>query len=327
MAMPFGRDRSFTPSSPLAGVAYGRRSRDLARFVEDPVDAIIAQIVADASGLRMADRESFRSAVTAESAYSLLVFACRRAVSAMRETSLPQAMEAIHALTVVDRSKIDFRDLSVDFPLYAVRELGGDPEKVAAMASSLSERGTADCFTARAKAALTISLRECALLEVESRYGLGYMDVRTRAYEPTTNLAAAAIRLADLIDAEGQYIVNDLWVADLPSVWFDLSRTVASVPTSGCVSFSASLEGSGRWSHGLLVFVAEVGTQLLAAELATRAAGAATPERPSVATVQDRRMVLIVGGSTTAGEYSRETGESLIRFQASVLEALGPSLP
>ncbi len=74
-------------------------------------------------------------------------------------SSLEYALEAVAALTLVDRSLIDYRDLSVDFPLYAVRVLGGNVSEVVESAVERSEPGTSRAFEARAPSAATITLR------------------------------------------------------------------------------------------------------------------------------------------------------------------------
>ena len=51
-------------------------------------------------------------------------------------------------LTLVEREKIDYRDLSVDFPLYAVRQLGISTDEVIDMAVLRSSLGTTQAFEA-----------------------------------------------------------------------------------------------------------------------------------------------------------------------------------
>jgi len=224
------------------------------------------------------------------------------------------ALESVAALTLVDRSKLDFRDLSVDFPLYAVRELGGDLDEVVARAAASSESGTASSFWAKAKRAHTLTLKECAVLEVHSSYGLGYMTRWSAPYEPTTLLAEFAVLLADQVDAEGLYEIEDLHVCELPEVWFYKDRLTGHIPTAGGVGLSAHLRGASRFSHGLIIFAAEFGDETVGPRLAALANAAGSVNRPRVATVRDRRLALFVGGSATKGEPARESPESMSRY-------------
>jgi hypothetical protein len=181
--------------SPLAALRYSERARDLARFVDDPVDAAIAEVVAIASTLDDVRRTALRSVLSADDFYELITFSKRRAVAALRSGVLPMALEAIWALTLVDRTKIDFRDLSVDFPLFAVGELDGDLSKVIRLAESASEPGTASRFAATAERSRTLTAKECGLLPIRSHYGLGFMDRWAAEYQPNTKVAELAVRL------------------------------------------------------------------------------------------------------------------------------------
>lgn len=185
----------------------------------------------------------------------------------------------------------------MDFPLFAVRELGGDVDHVIGDAIAASDPSTAEVFTARAPSIRALSLRDCALVEVTSSYGLGFMDGLSRRYDPETDLALAAVRFADDVDAHGRYIVDSLHASDLPEVWFGSERRTGRVTSDGCVTVSAQLNGASRWSHSLLVFLAELPRRRVAADLARKASSASTAARPRTAVSVDRRLALIVGGS------------------------------
>jgi hypothetical protein len=301
-------------ASPLAGVRYSARAHDLVRFLDDPVDEHIAQIVAEATGLPNEPREALRLSLTVEDAYTVLAFARRRAVSALRTRSVRQASEAVRSLTLITLSQIDYRDLSAEFPLHAVSELGGDLDHAIRDAVALSEPSIASYFAARGEAARTGSLRDWPLLEVRSSYGLGYMDHLSSGYGPSIAIAEMAVRLADMIDVDGRYLVKNMQTSDLPEVWFNAKRRTGKLPATGCVSLSATLQGSAdRWSHGLLVFLAEMATESVASEL-TMAATISTGERPQVATAVDRCIVLVIGGSFTHGQKAIETTGTLARY-------------
>jgi hypothetical protein len=159
------------PRSPLAGVRYGQRALDLSRFVDDPTDDAIAGVVRAASVRSTEERDALRAGLDADDCYSLLAFAMRRAAAGIRDGSLVEALEAIQALTLVTLSRIDRRDLSVDFPLYAVARLGGDLAEAVALAVATSEPGTRALFAAMAGRAARLTLNDCALIEVVSTHG------------------------------------------------------------------------------------------------------------------------------------------------------------
>jgi hypothetical protein len=300
--------------SSITELRYSAKARDLVRFTDDPTDDAIARDVSRILDLSPGRKEELRSRLGEADCYGLITFAKRRTVAALRSKSLPMALESVAALTLVDRSKIDFRDLSVDFPLYAVRELGGSLDEVVARAAASSESGTARSFLAKARRAHTLTLKDCALLEVHSSYGLGYMTRRSASYQPTTRLAEFAVLLADQVDAEGVYEIDDLHIGELPEVWFYKDRRTGHIPTAACVGLSAHLRGVSRFSHGLIIFVAAFGDDTVGPNLAALVDAAGSIDRPRAATARDRRLGVIIGGSDTAGEVAHESRESMSRY-------------
>jgi len=316
-------DGSGETASPLAGLRFQRRASDLARFLDDPLDEAIARVVVNAASLSYPSRDFLRSTIDAGDSDTLFLFARRRAASALRRGSLAEAQESVLALTLITLAKVDFRDLSVDFPLYSARKLGGDIGLIIGNAVALSEPGTSRYFAAKSERAFGLSLQNCALLEIRSSYGLGFMDVWSPLVTSTADLAKSAVLLADEIDSEGQYAVQGLHVTELPEVWFTPSKRAETIPTAGCVSLSASLRGgSAPPSHGLLVFLAELHDDRTASKLEKRAASATDAIRPQVTAVHDRRIVLVIGGSSTHGEDPIETPKSLSRFRRIALAVL-----
>lgn len=294
---------------------YSSGANDLGRFREDPADASIEAFVEKTSHDVVAhfDEDDF---------YTLLLFARRAAARALRQRDLRTATSAIRALMLVDRDRIDFRDLSVDFPLYAVRELGGDVRAQIDLAARHSSRGTAGAFEAARGRAKRISLRDCALVQISTSYGIGFVDDLTGARRPPVSLAQAVVPLLDLIDEEGTYRTGDLSVSDLPGVWFG-ERDVMRIAVDGCVSFSGDhIESAHPFSHTLLVFVADFRKGRDAERLATAASGASATERPRSAVVVRSRLAIFIGGSVTMHEDALESSKSLERFSALVAQVL-----
>lgn len=311
--------------SPLSGVTYGGRAHDLARFVDDPADQAVAAVVREAASLSMGARDALRARLDADDCYTLLTFAQRRSASGIRNDSLEEAREAIQALTLVTESKIDYRDMSVDFPLYAVGRLRGNLTEALASAAVTSEPGTRASFTAKARRAERLTLKDCALLEVRSRYGLGFIDTWGEPYGPHSDLAGMAVRMADRIDAVGPYMVNDLHLSSLPEVWFSRPPTSTSdIAATGCVSVSASLKDGSLWGPGLLVFLAEVDSAKTASKLVARAEAASTLDRPRVAGSEGPLFLILIGGSATRGDQPSETQTSLGPQRDALLRELRP---
>lgn len=309
--------------SPLGGIAYGRRANDLCRFTADAADREVAAVVRAAAGIRAQERDALRSRLDSDDCHTLLTFARRRTAVALRDGDLGEVLEAVEALTLVSSPKIDYRDMSVDFPLYAVGRLGGSQTDAAALAAAKSERGTAASFTAAAGRAARMTLSDCALLEVTSHYGLGFLDTWAQPYAPDSDLAGMAIRIADSVDAAGRYSVDGLHLSTLPGVWFGKPSTLPlGILTSGCVSVSATISGGSRRGAGLLAFVAEVESPEAASSLVAEAEAASTVSRPRAAGSDGPRILLIVGGTSTRTRKAAETDGSLERLRDALLRCL-----
>jgi hypothetical protein len=309
------------------GVTYRPRSHDFARYLADPVDDVIRRVVErTVSGDR--ERSELRSDLDWDACYSLLTFADRMAVTALRTRQPSFAESAIHALTLVTRDKIDYRDLSVDFPLLALRESGGDIQRAIEFALERSEPGTRSAFRARAGSAKKVSLADCMYIEVRSRYGLGFMDTWGDPAPRRDDLPALAVAIADRIDAGGKYEVESLRLSALPTVWLGLDpRQGVDLPGFGGVSVSADLRGSPRWSHGLLVFLSDQGDETSARAVADIVRGASDADRPRTAISRGSLVLSVIGGSSTGGQKAVETVASLAAIRDDLAQALGDPPP
>lgn len=304
------------PSSPIGELRYTGRALDLVRFQADPVDDQLRSFVERTRALGRGELEELRDRLSGGDIYALLTFARRQTVRGLREDDLDAARTAIDALTLATRDRIDYRDLSVDFTLFAVRELGGNLTTTVDGAVERSEPGTAQVFQARREPARTMTLADCALVEVKSTHGIGFMDAWYRtARAPTTRLAEAVVALADLIEADGDYLVGSMQVSTLPDVWFGRRPSGDTIATRGSAGLRADhVLSDAPFSHGLLVFLAELDSPDLAAELVRAANDASHDDRPRSALHEGRTLALFVGGSSTQGEPALETAASLQRF-------------
>ena len=196
---------SLSPESLSHVGPYPTRAFDLARYVDDPTDDLVDELVGHASNRKPAELDEWRGKLNEQDRYTLLQFARRRSAQGLRSERPDLVLQAVHALTLVEREKIDYRDLSVDFPLYAVRQLGISTDEVIDMAVLRSSLGTTQAFEASRLRARSATLADCALIQISSKYGLGFMEAWTRDYDTATGVAELSIEIADSIDTEGTY--------------------------------------------------------------------------------------------------------------------------
>ena len=307
----------------FGGSAYGARSRDLARFRPDDLDELVAATVREVGRGDAAHAEHIRRSSSSGEQYTLLTFSRRRAADALRRRDRELATEAVMAFALVDGDRLDPRDTSPDFPLLSARETGTDVVSLVDSTVARSETRIAGRLRASLDRLPSISIGSCALLEVRTpEHGLGFVRTGLRQ-RPPAELAAAAIAIADALDAEGTYAVDSIAASDLPAIWFDGRANVGRIPSRGCVALTASHRDAREpWSHGLLVFVAQTGGEM-SADLARRAAGRSVPDRPRVVFAAGDAIALVIGGSSTMGEGSFETEDSLQRFGPVLAAILG----
>ena len=114
--------------SPL-GITYDfwAGEHDLARFVDSPLDHMIASLVERALSADPDTLEVLRTSLTLEDFYALHTFALRSAVRAIRDSEPTVALMGLAATGLVDIERMDWRDVTspVGLLLYALERVGG----------------------------------------------------------------------------------------------------------------------------------------------------------------------------------------------------------
>jgi len=138
--------------SPLAGVAY-QRNLSLLRFTAAPADEIIDGFVDRFAASGQEDRARQRSALTTDDFYTLLTYARRAVVRALRSRDDGVARRGLVALAAVDSSRVDWRDLAWQAGLlsYAIGTISGNVSGLFRSAGSLGEGETATLLTRMAR--------------------------------------------------------------------------------------------------------------------------------------------------------------------------------
>jgi hypothetical protein len=309
---------------------YTDRSADLTRYEDHPLDDAIGAIVREAAAGDLDAWIGVQERLTDVDCYTLFAFANRRAALSLRTGRSDFANEGIQALALIAAERVDPRDLTVDFPVYALRHTDGDVAASLSFAMAGSQPALRDYFKSRAKA--NLSLQNCGLIEVRSRHGLGFMETWAGPIPRDPSLPVAAVRVADRIDNRGRYETTALRTSSLPWVWFDRSnepsRRGRDILTAGCVSISAQLRGASTWSHELLVFMSDMLDAASARATADMARGASDEQSPRMAISNGAHLLTVIGGSGTAGEVARETQASLAAIANDLAEAAwGLTLP
>ena len=254
--------------SPLAGVRYDRSAGegDLTRFVESPKDQVIESLVEEWHRSGHDNFALVRDSLAMEDFYTLFTFAQRVTLRAIRSNDARWAIAGARALPAVDRARVDWRDLSWAAALvaFALQRTGSDVAAVLGEVASVATTETQETILQFAAEPPT-SLTECGFEIVETRDGTVFANTNYERYEPTNDLVAIALAVADAL-SEDQYQVDSLTIASgLPEVWLrgphhDIA-VAATARMLACASVNASplsASGAGMPDQMFLVFIAEM---------------------------------------------------------------------
>jgi hypothetical protein len=230
--------------------------------------------------------------------YTLLLFAKRTALRAIRTGDAGAAQLAVDALALVDRN-------AIDIPRNLV-----DAESLVAYAVQRVASGHADPALARS----------AGLREVAGPDGPVLVEDGFQRYDPSCDLALLALRATALVDADVGYHAVDVTVADaIADVWLrarDEPPRAALRGVTGC----ASVQGAPPFSravpsgtHFLLIYLAEAATEADAATIAG-AAGVRHRGAAAVGVASGRLCAIAIGASTPHGPPGPESAASLARF-------------
>jgi hypothetical protein len=250
-------------------------------------------------------------------------------VSALRTTSVDLATQGLLGIALIDRARIDFRDLSVDLPHFALHEVGGDAEAVLRLGAAMSEPGAAELFAlAIGRARQPRSLAQCLELPVVSRYGFGLMDTWGHRFETTTALPVRAIEIADSIDSVTPYETTMLTAGtELPPIWLegpDIGKRakIAAAAVRACISIHAELDGVRFSGPRLIIFLTEAIDNSHAEELFELARTRSRPGQHQTALTRDKLTLIVNAGASTVGVSTTETAASLDALVASLATSL-----
>jgi hypothetical protein len=322
------------PSS-MPDEAYDRWAGELGLYDPRPVplDEALAAYVGRFAAADRGAREEMRRATSLDQAYTLLAFARRSAVFAMRASEPSGVVAGLTACAAIELERVDRRDvlLAVAILFQAVKRCGADAARLLGDAAAIGDdalQAITDGFLSRPEA--DRRLRDAwGLVEVEAPGGAGLLQWGFERWAPTVDLAAAAITVAGVISADEYQADDPLLASEMPPVWLrdagDAALGTIIESADGTATIHGRLRPSADADHAsqqLTVFLLEVrddDAQRLAA-MARR--GSALAALLGVAV--GRLFALVVARSWVEGVPSHETTDRLARLAAPLAEALRP---
>jgi hypothetical protein len=303
--------------SPLRNVAYPGAAAVLWRWVDATQDADVWTFVR--AYTETADLARVRSSLTMDDFYTLMTFARRCVLAALRNEDPGAAEAAFDALSAIDVERVDWRDVVVAASLasYAARRVGLGADEVLARAVRRAEPQVAEI------------LEHAVTRDVDLAGDWGYREVATPAgpvlVESDGKLEAESLlpvllATAEVVEDDGMYEVTNVGVADeLPAVWLaDTPDTAeARQRLRGCVEVHAE-PPEVRFRDFLLVFLAEAAEEYDAEVIAEAAVQEVRPGTVQLGIAVGRRCAVVIASSGVAGEPCVESAASLARFDSPI---------
>lgn len=292
--------------SPLVGIRYPVAATSLWRWRDAPEDQVVTGLLTRCTGAGRDGAQQLRDALSVEDFFTLVTFAQRCVLAALRTEDAERVSLGWAALAMIDLNRCaDPRDVWMAARLvrYATDRLGLDPGPAAHLAFELADPDTADLLAeviADDEADLT---QDCGMREVMTATGPILVDDDDETYRPDTDLVDIALRLTVLL-AEYDYAdaritvatsIAQHWLADAMSstVHAAMDGTAGSGGLAGCVSVHSS--PSDDRSSTLLVFVGEASTPADATLIASAVATISVAHTPIVGRSSGRLCAVLVG--------------------------------
>jgi hypothetical protein len=322
--------------SPLAGISYDLPPAELGllHFRPASADELIDEFADRYASGTDDQRAEYRSALTMDDLYTVLHYARRAVVRALRAADPQLAARAVNALAAVDTDRVDPRDLIWQAGLlaYAVRRVGGATIEIFEAAAARADRQTAG-YLREVGQRPPGGLRQWGFKEVQTPDGIGLAQDDGGRYQARDDLLAIAERIAAQIAADGTWQLSEPAVgAQLQPVWLradkypepDPELDQARTEITGCVLVRGGVEsdGSAMEAQNLMMYLAKTSTAR-AAETIARAAGPGSGTWfAGFGVAAGQLFAMLIARSVIAEVPSAEIQQSLERFRPVLAQAL-----
>jgi hypothetical protein len=309
--------------------------------VPNALDTLLRRLCREFALANETRRAEMRAAVTPVDLWTLVTFAGRSAVFALRNRSLDNVRDGLNAIAMMDPRSEDPRDMpprelgALD---YAARTLGANPEELLRETAARAMPEMARLIERFASRRLR-SLADSLYMVTEAPAGPGFVATSTEPYEPRRPLDRIALAIGAVLAAGGYSAVCVTMCEDLPRVWLagvddaSLDRALKNVLggaiVRGNLRPNAALGGDPNehpinTSRIVMVFVIELADEQ-AAEALLQLARAMSPRRQDAALLGVRDgcvFSLLVARSYVIGVPPLETAQSVLRFEPGIAHAL-----
>jgi hypothetical protein len=313
--------------SPLPVGRYDHERGELGLFdiTRVPLDGQLTVFVRRYRDATRGERAGLRGGIGFDDAYTLLAYARRSAVFAMRTGDATAVAEGLGACAAIPYERIDARDGIVAMALLhrAGRHCGADSTVLFEVARELGEPAFSehiDAFLARPESEWDLRAA-WGYVEAEGPQGTGLLGWGYGPWTPSMDLTAVVLRVAEALRGDEYVIETPLLASALPLVWLsaagdaDLEATLEQVRAGAVIHGRLRPEAAVEpGSQQLTTWVLETARPDDAANLA-RLARRPRPGDALLGLASGSLFVLVVARSVVVGIPSYEDGHRLGRFE------------
>ena len=292
-----------------------------------PADEEVQRVARAFAAAPSSRRAELRDEMTMNDFYSLLTFARRASVFAMRSRDPQWIADALHGIAIIDAHRIDERDIPLTLSVvhHAAERIGIETKKRFEAAALLAEKKPAELIRSfvRGDEKYKDLRRSWGHDEIVTSAGVGIISREFSPYNPTGDLATMAVAIAHVIRDE-QYEPGTVAIASkLPSAWFRTDDETGLLALLRHVRAGLTVQGHLRPEQRplqelqtLLLFVIETENASFAEEL-MRIAASHPPREEARLALREKALFCMVIAQAAMDPF--ESNETLERFRAPLM--------
>lgn len=326
--------------SPMPSAVYSRSRGewDLLSPKEVELDETLRTLCDSFAGMPANERINFRGSVSLDEFYTLLAFALRSSVFALRSEDPELLRHGLTAIAMIEAERTDFRDILMALALlhHSAGRLCMDVAATLTAAAEIAEPRTAELIEGFAiRDSKSQNLRDSwGYVEVGSGSEIGFARWGFKAYDPKANLLGIAKRIAAAIERD-DYVVDSIELAtELPPIWLESSADSSHLPhlerALGGATIRSSLDERNHSDHGsqmFTLFLVELDSAEAAAHLFQMSKTKKPKDYSMIGLTSESVFALLIARSVVVGTDSFETMDSLERFRDPINSALQQTDP
>ena len=317
---------------PKQGYDFWHGDQSLIDPTPSPLDDVLREVVRKYAATEPKQRAVMRESISMDGFYTLMTFASRSAVFAIRERKVEFVRDGLTAIAMIDQERVDFRDIPTNLPLlyHAATRIGADADGMFRQIGRLSETAVGEWIVRFAEwPPERRSLRLGLFVEVQTENGVGFIGRDIEKYNPTLRLESLVIAVARLVAADKYQPESVSVETELPPIWLshgknaDLDRVLAKV--RGGATIHARLrpnEHPKNAEQGFFVFIVETSQPNDAQTLLRLSRAKDVQEYCMIGAAVGRLFALIVARSIMEDVEAYETPKTLVRFEEGLTKVL-----